>query len=427
MIRTVAGNTAIVPVTDEKKPHVTGLESVLCRTSVTASYRAATHQMLPASPTDVYAGPFTVEDATRLLWRAGFGPRPGEAERLVQLGLDGAVASLTRPRGTARLVGAPPHDAHGDPIDPINVYGDDHVWWLDRMVRSDQPLIERMTLIWHSWFATSLVTSTARLMLRQNYMMRRHALGNFHQLLLDVTSDPAMLLWLNGNTNTKHSPNENYAREMLEIFTLGADRGYTQHDVTNNARALTGWTNKRNKELGPHDFHYRPGLHDDGVKWIFGHKGHFNWRDSCHLAVYHREHPSFFVRKLWGYFVGVDLSRKTARELAQAYVQGGHQMRPIVEAILRHPLFYKGPRLVTPPVVWSAGLMRAAGETITTTRWAQIGEVSGQRLFLPPNVAGWNYESWLDTSRWAGRLEAVATRAGAQAPDGRPGLSVRPA
>src|ERR1700689_1825775 len=153
---------------------------------------------LGQSPTAVYHGPFGEEQATRLLWRAGFGPRPGDPERLAKLGLEAAVASLTRPAGPARLIGKAPHDDKGHPLDPINVWGDDHCWWLDRMVRSDHQLIERMTLIWHSWFATSEETSNANLMIRQNWMMRSHALGNFHQLLLDVTKDPAMLLWLNG-------------------------------------------------------------------------------------------------------------------------------------------------------------------------------------------------------------------------------------
>jgi uncharacterized protein (DUF1800 family) len=363
--------------------------------------------LLDPSPTSVYRGAFAEEQATRLLWRAGFGPRPGDAERVARLGLDGAVASLTQPQGTARLIGAAPHDDHGYPLDPINTWGDDYCWWLDRMVRSDQQLIERMTLIWHSWFATSEEASNARLMIKQNWMMRRQALGNFHQLLLDVTVDPAMLLWLNGNTNYKGSPNENYGREMLELFTLGADRGYDQDDVHQNARALTGWTNDYNQELGPVNFRFEPSLHDYGIKQIFGHRGRFNWRDSCRLAVNHREHPSFFVGKLWGYFVGADIPRSVDRALQRAYVSSGYQVRPVVEAILRHPLFYEGPRLVIPPVVWTAGLLRGSGQTITTTSWAWVATLTGQVLFQPPNVSGWNYAQWLDTSRWAGRLEAV--------------------
>ena len=187
-----------------------------------------------------------------------------------KLGLDAAVASLTRPVGAARLIGKPPHAADGRPLDPINVWGDDHCWWLDRMVRSDHQLIERMTLIWHSWFATSIEASDAQLMLAQNRMMRSRALGNFHDLLIEVTRDPAMLLWLSGTTNTKYSPNENYAREMMELFTLGADRGaYSQHDVHEQARALTGFTNDWS-DSGPNNFRFDPALHDDGVKRIFG-------------------------------------------------------------------------------------------------------------------------------------------------------------
>ena len=323
-----------------------------------------------------------------------------------KLGLEAAVASLTRPQGAARLIGAAPHDSQGAPLDPINTYGDDYCWWLDRMVRSNQQLVERMTLIWHSWFATSESASSAQLMINQNWMMRRNALGNFHQLLLNVTVDPAMLLWLNGNTNQKDNPNENYGREMLELFTLGADRGYNQDDVHQNSLALTGWTND-DTEQGPVNFRFEPSLHDDSVKHIFGHRGRFNWRDSCRLAVTHRTHPSFFVSKLWGYFVGADLPRVTGRELERAYVSGGYEIRPIVEAILRHPLFYDGPRLVIPPVAWTAGLLRASRQTITTTSWRWVGGLTGQVLFDPPNVSGWDYAQWLDTSRWAGRLEAV--------------------
>jgi uncharacterized protein (DUF1800 family) len=362
---------------------------------------------LDPSPVAVYGGQFTEEQATRLLWRAGFGPRPGDAERLARLGMDAAVASLTRPAGTARLIGAPPHDDHGEPLDPINTWGDDHCWWLDRMVRSDQQLVERMTPIWHSWFATSEEASNARLMIKQNWMMRRNALGNFHQLLLGVTVDPAMLLWLNGNTNNKDSPNENYGREMLELFTLGADRGYNQDDVHQNSRALTGWTNDWSEEQGPINFRFEPSLHDYGIKRIFGHRGRFNWRDSCRLAVTHPEHPSFLVSKMWDYFVGADLPRATARALQRAYVRSDYEIRPLIEAILRHPLFYEGPRLVTPPVVWTAGLLRASRQTITTTSWTWVAGLTGQVLFQPPNVSGWNYAQWLDTSRWAGRLEAV--------------------
>jgi uncharacterized protein (DUF1800 family) len=361
---------------------------------------------LDPSPIATFNGRFTEAHARRLLWRAGFGPKPGEARALARLGLDGAVASLTRPRGPAQLIGPAPHNAHGQPLDPINVWGDDHCWWLDRMVRSDQPLIERMTLVWHSWFATSIEASNAQLMLRQNRMMRARALGNFDDLLLEVTKDAAMLLWLSGTSNTKYSPNENYGREVMELFTLGADRGYDQHDVHEQARALTGWTNDWN-DAGPTNFRFDPDLHDKGVKKIFGHRGRFDWRDTCRLCVEHPLHPSFLVAKLWGYFVGEPAPHSVARALERAYVQRGFAIRPLIEAILRHPLFHVGPRMVTPPVVFTAGLLRAQSLTITTDDWSWIAEQCGQRLFDPPNVAGWDYAHWLDTSRWAGRFTAV--------------------
>ena len=362
---------------------------------------------LPRSPIATLRGRFTERHATRLLWRAGFGPRPGEARRLARLGLDGAVASLTRPAGRSRLLGRGPHGADGAPLDPIDVWGDDHCWWLDRMVRSDQQLVERMTLVWHSWFATSVQASTSALMLAQNEMMRGHALGNFHDLLVDVTRDPAMLLWLSGTSNTKWSPNENYAREVMELFTLGADRGYDQQDVHEQARALTGFTNDWSDTRGPYNFRFDPTLHDDGIKHILGQSGNFGWQDTCRLCVTHATHPSFMVAKLWGYFVGESIPALDLRALSRVYAASGYAIRPLMEAILRHPLFYEGERMVIPPAVYCAGLLRAQRTTVQTDAWAWIGELTGQRLFDPPNVAGWDYTHWLDTSRWSARFTAV--------------------
>ncbi|HTU97413.1 MAG TPA: DUF1800 domain-containing protein [Solirubrobacteraceae bacterium] len=362
---------------------------------------------ISGSPIATLRGRFTATHATRLLWRAGFGPTPGQAKRLAALGLDGAVASLTRPQGPARLIGRPPHGEDGLPLDPIDVWGDDHCWWLDRMVRSDQQLVERMTLIWHSWFATSIDGATAALMLRQNRMMRARALGNFHDLLVEVTRDPAMLLWLSGTENNKYSPNENYGREVMELFTLGADRGYTQHDVHQQARALTGFTNTWSDRRGPYDFRFDPKLHDTGVKTIFGQRGRFNYLDTCRLCVTHRTHPSFMVTKLWGYFVSDPIPSGVLRALERTYVRSGFEIRPLVEAILRHPLFYEGARMVIPPAVYCAGLLRASRNTVQTNAWAWIGAQTGQRLFEPPNVAGWDYTHWLDTSRWTARFQAV--------------------
>jgi hypothetical protein len=303
-----------------------------------------------------YRGRFGRPQAERLLWRAGFGPRPGEADKLAALGLHGAIRSLTRPRAE-RLTGPKPHDDNGNPLAPYDAWGHDQLWWLDRMVRTRRPLIERMTLVWHDWFATSNDgVDSQKLMLRQNTLFRTHALGSFRDLLVEVTRDPAMLLWLSGSDNSRYSPNENYGREVMELFTLGHGSGYTERDVREQARALTGFRNDWKDDVGPVNFRYDASYHDPGVKRIFGHSGRFTWRDSCRLCLEHPAHKTFFVRKLWSYFVPVAPPKATRHALERLYVRSGYQVRPLVEAILQHPLLYEGPRMVKSPVVYTAGL-----------------------------------------------------------------------
>jgi uncharacterized protein (DUF1800 family) len=350
----------------------------------------------------VWKGKFGVVQAERLLWRAGFGPRPGEAQALAKLGLHGAVHSLTHPRAE-KLIGPAPHDENGNPLAPYDAWGHDHLWWLDRMIRTSRPLVERMALIWHDWFATSNAgVGSQRLMLRQNELFRTKGRGSFHDLLLDVTADPAMLLWLNGADNSKNSPNENYGREMMELFTLGHGSGYTEDDVRQQARALTGfrfdWTDD-----GPTNFRYDASYHDTGVKTIFGSSGRFTWKDSCRLCVSHPAHAPFFVEKLWSYFVPVPPDRATLRALEHLYVSSGYAIRPVVSAILMHPELFDGPRLVKPPVVYTAGLLRRIRRGIDTTDWVWLDALAGQQLFYPPNVAGWDDTRWLDTATWRGR------------------------
>ena len=361
----------------------------------------------------VYRGPFARQQAERLLWRAGFGPRRGEAEALAKLGLDAAVRKLTR-AGAERFVGAPPRDDKQRALAPTDAWGHDHVWWLDRMVRTSRPLVERMTLVWHDWFATSLDgVGSQKLMLNQNKLLRSHSLGSFGTMLRDVSRDPAMLLWLSGTENTKWSPNENFARELMELFTLGAGRGYSERDVREQARALTGFDNDWRRGVGSHNFRFVRDRHDSGTKRIFGKTGRFDWEDAVRLCLRHPNHPSFFVEKLWGYFIPTAPDRATRRSLEQLYRQE-LQIRPVVEAILRHPALHTGPRMVKPPVVYTAGLLRARGRGIDTTAWAWISGMTGQRLFMPPNVAGWDDSRWLDTATFRGRW-TVANQASAGA------------
>ena len=354
----------------------------------------------------VYEGRFEARHAERLLWRAGFGPRPGEAQKLARKGLKRAVLSLTRPKGQAKLIGPAPHDSDGLPIDPINAYGHDMLWWLDRMVRSNQPLIERMALSWHDWFATGDVGQT-QLTLDQNNLFRRAGMGSFQDLVLEVTKDPAMLIWLSGNESTAEGPNENYARELMELFTLGADAGYTEDEVREQARALTGWTNDWADDVGSYNFHFDPERHDTGTKRIFGQTGNFDWKDSCRLCINHPAHAGFFVSKLWSYFIPTPPPKKTYRDLKKLYKKRKYAIRPVVEAILMHPEFHTGQRLIKPPIVQIAGMHRGRKVGVTTDSWAWISEQAGQRPFDPPNVAGWDETRWLDTARVGGRWEAA--------------------
>jgi len=355
----------------------------------------------------VYHGRFGVEQAERLLWRAGFGPRPGEAKRLARKGLDDAVRSLTRP-GSERLSGPSPRDDDGRPLAPEDAYGHAQLWWLDRMVRTRRPLVERMALVWHDWFATSNEgVGSARLMIRQNKLFRRLALRSFEDLLREVTRDPAMLIWLSGSGSTKEAPNENYARELMELFTLGAARGYSERDVREQARALTGFEHEWDDNLGPVSFHFEHDNHDSGVKRVFGERGRFDWRDTCRLCLTNSNHPSFFVTKLWSYFIPTPPSKRTRSALERLYVAGDYEVRPLVEAILRHPAFYEGPRMVKPPIVHIAGMLRALGRGVDTEAWVWLSDGAGQQLFYPPDVAGWDDNLWLDTSTWRGRWIAT--------------------
>jgi hypothetical protein len=362
----------------------------------------------------VYSGTFGVREAQRLLWRAGFGPRPGQAEALAQQGLLAAVRSLTRPSGAPTLVGAPV--TISDPYAPRDAWGHDHLWLLDRFVRSDQPLVERMALIFHDWFATSNSdVNNASMMLDQADLLRSHGLGSFTDLLRDVTVDPAMLIFLSGIYNRRNAINENYAREVMELFTLGADRGaYTETDVRELARVLTGWTADWQDPDGFVNFRYVATRHDTGSKTLWAgtayeRTGALDYTDLGSLVLGNPYHRSFFVLKLWSYFVPSPPSAATQAALEDLYVSSGRSIAQVVEAILLHPDVYLGAPLVKPPAVYTAGLLRATGQTITTDDWVWLGDMAGQRLFYPPNVSGWNDRAWLDTSRLYGRWYTATT------------------
>jgi uncharacterized protein (DUF1800 family) len=362
------------------------------------------------SPIALYGGSFGRAQAERLLWRAGFGPSPGWPEALSRVGLDAAVEALVSPAGAETFTGAAPHAGNAAaPLEPFDLFGHDHLFWLDRMVRTNQPFVQRMALIWHDWFATSNnEVGSQRMMLDQYELFRRAGRGSFEQLVRQVTTDPAMLSWLNGTSNRRGAINENYARELMELFTLGADRGaYTETDVRELARSLSGWRRDYVDGIGYTNFRFDPARWDNGSKTVFGHTGVFRWDDAYRMCVTHPMHASFFVRKLWSYFIPGPPPAAEAARLESFYVQSGHQILPVIRAILRHPLLYQGPRMIKPPVVFNAGLLRAVRRAIDTYEWVNLADIAGQHLFYPPDVAGWNDERWLDSSTIRGRWQMV--------------------
>jgi uncharacterized protein (DUF1800 family) len=360
-------------------------------------------------PHGSYTGEFGVAQANRLLTRAGFGPRPGEGAALARKGLVEAVHSLTRPQGKEKLHGPAPHDDKGRPLRPQKVWGHNHLWWLDRMIRTDQPLVERMALVLHDWFATSQGgVSRPGQMMAQSNLFREHCFGSFLDLFTAVAADPAMLQWLSNDKNKKTYPNENFAREMMELFSLGAARGaYSETDVREQARSLTGWTCEESAKLGAYDFHVDPHRHDNGQKTVFRKTGDWNWADAVRLCVENPFHPSFFVEKLWGYFVGSAPSPATRDRLIATYRSTHYEIRPVLEEILLSPDFHEGPPMVKPPVVHLASMLRAVDRYIDTTAWIELCNEAGQLLFAPPNVSGWEETRWLDTARMRARWNIV--------------------
>src|SRR4051812_27583894 len=331
------------------------------------------------------------------MWRAGVGATAHEARTWAHRGRAATLRWLLSPTGRkAPLLPGPRPMA----LDPVNEYGHDVLWWLDRMVRTTRPLEEKMVLLWHDHFATRDVDTP--LMLRQNALFRRRALGSFPALLSDVMQDPAMGSFLNLIGSYKDEPNENFARELMELFTLGEGNGYTETDVREAARALTGIV--KDKEIGGvlMSTRFEPENHDTGSKTIFGHRGHWGPHDVLRLCVGHHAHPEFLVRKLWSFYVDEPLPRSTRLRLQRVYVASRRHVKPVVAEILDHPLLYADlhqPTLVKAPAVAIAGMLRATRIGVKSDEWVWVMASMGQRLFAPPSVAGWDWgPAWMSSN-----------------------------
>jgi uncharacterized protein (DUF1800 family) len=345
---------------------------------------------------------WTQDHVRRLFWRAGFGATPSEAKHYAHAGRARSLHAALNGIGGPELKGPAP-TVKGAPLDPVNEWGHDVLWWLDRMVRTNQPLVEKLTLFWHDHFATA--DQDTPLMLAQNRLLRSRARGSFPHLLNGVMRDPAMQLFLSLADSSKDAPNENFARELVELFTLGT--GYSESDVREIARALTGYHAKWGQ--GKLQWiRYDSTRHDDGIKTIFGRRGRFGPSDVIALVTRHPRHAPFLVDKLWSYFVAEPLDAATKRRLVRVYTGSKLRIKPVVAEILDHPALYAhldAPDMVKAPVVHVAGLLRTTGTPITIDSYGWLLDQMGQYPFRPPSVAGWDWgPAWMSTNAMQARV-----------------------
>jgi uncharacterized protein (DUF1800 family) len=364
--------------------------------------------------------PLTEPMVDRLFWRAGFGPTAQDRAAWTGKPLSAAVNwLLSTPAG---LSGAPA-TRDGNPLDPTGDDTDLVLSWIDRMVRSTNPFVERLTFFWHRHWANSRdQVSPPQLLITQNNLLRRYAdfgsnpNATFRQMAYDVTVDPSMLRYLTGESNVRGAPNENYARELMELFTLGVhDSGgspnYTQTDVEQLAKALSGWQINDDNPDAVRSYFTQSRWYN-GPKIVFGQFGNFNSTDAVNLVLGRPAHPAFLITELWNEFVVGTPDPVTLTRLISTYAGSGLQLKPLLAAILAHPALFASldePNMIKPPVVYVVGAMRALGQTVTDTTAADYLDGMGQVPYFPPNVSGWEGGlSWLNTNTALARFSFVS-------------------
>jgi uncharacterized protein (DUF1800 family) len=348
--------------------------------------------------------PWDSKKVGHLYRRAGFGATAAELDAGVK---DGPAKTLERV-----LRGEPESDdfsrtteymASQRSMPPGAPQGRLSAWWLDRTLKTHHPLREKLTLFWHTHFATSNAkVQNARYMLGQYRLMQEHALGCYADLLVAMGTDPAMLVWLDTNTSTKAAPNENYARELMELFALGIGN-YSETDIRQAARAFTGYELKDGKGT------FNPRQHDGGAKSVFGKTGNYRGEDIARLCLDHPACPRFIVRKLYRYLVSDTDTPAAAliEPLAEQYRASGFNTGQLVATILRSNLFFSPAAYrakIKSPVEFAVGTVRALEGTAGTLPLAGALEGLGQILFEPPSVKGWDGgPAWLNAQTLLGR------------------------
>lgn len=362
-----------------------------------APYRP-TGTLVLASALAPYRGPWNERLAAHLQRRAGFEGSPAGLARLTALSPAAAVDSFVRFPATDGLPVAPTDlsDEPGPARRQARIAL--QTWWLERMIATPAPLQEKMTLFWHGHFPSALGTKgiSPALALAQNELFRSRALGNVRELTLAVSRDPAMLRYLDNFRSERAHPNENYARELMELFTLGIGN-YTENDVRESARAFTGWTIER----GTGEFVEDPRRHDDGRKTFLGRSGPFDGSDIVEIIFEQPAAARWFSQKLLRFFVYDDPEPELVEAFAVILRANDFELQPSLALLLRSNVFYSERAyraLVKSPVEFVVGAQRLFG--IPGVAPQTLGALArmGQDVFAPPSVKGWDGgAAWLNS------------------------------
>jgi len=370
-----------------------------------------------------YSGPWNDRLAGHLLRRAGFGGSPADVARAAGGSMNAAVDALVRFDASALPAGPELADertsradvmllrqqqvgANSDQITMLKKQANQlraknrvaaQLWWLDRMITSPAPLQEKLTLFWHGHFTSSWEKGTStQALVDQNQLFRRSALGNIRDLTLAVSKDPAMLRYLDNTQNVKAHPNENYARELMELFTLGIGN-YSEDDVRESARAFTGWSIDRDTGTAA----FLPRRHDDGSKTFLGQTGNFDGAAIVAIIFQQPACARWFATKLLSFFVYSDPEPGLVNAVANELRAKNFELAPVMSTLLRSNVFYSERAyraLVKSPAEFVAGAYQLYSIPQAKPIALQAMRRMGQVLFYPPNVKGWDGGiAWLNS------------------------------
>ena len=367
---------------------------------------------------------------SHLMRRAGFGERRGEIERLVDQGYEETVEQLLRPEDQPDIDFDALFRYLPQAVIADGPYGSEMLW-LYRMVMNKRPLQEKMALFWHHVFATgNAKVEGAGEMRAQIGMFREQGMGNYRGLLLELGKNPAMIRWLDNHDNHKRAPNENWGRELMELFSMGVG-GYTEHDVKEAARAYTGWSYIRRrytpwKELRWR-FDYRAYDHDPDEKTFLGHSGKFNGEDVVDMVVHQPVVSRFIARHLYNFFVADEAQvpawpfepaqdQQAIDEIASILVKSDFEMKPVLRLIFNSDFFKQAQfKRVRSPAEVMAGALRLSGDMNgPDPRWPELplnAALMGQTLYNPPSVEGWHTgREWVNSGAFMNRVNFVSER-----------------